>query len=200
MTPWRRWCQIRWWDFCAHISLPWYPRTSPGSDACPSPPLADPAPREWQRGHTARGAGDTVAPRDVWAGGSSAHTTASRDTPGCWGTPGSPCAALQKPWQVCATLKLCRGEPGAALAAPIFGEPGTYLQVRGQRGGGGGPVGIGTATTVLGRHRHAVSPAPAAASPSRRAPAGPGWLRRRCRCRCAGCAARWWLGPRPLSP
>ncbi|NXC91605.1 PSPB protein, partial [Cercotrichas coryphoeus] len=33
-----------------------------------------------------------------------------------------------KPWQVCATLKLCRAEPGAAPAAPILEAPGTHLQ------------------------------------------------------------------------
>ncbi|KAF4802876.1 proactivator polypeptide-like 1 [Turdus rufiventris] len=34
----------------------------------------------------------------------------------------------QKPRQVCATLKLCRGESGAAPAAPILEAPGTQLQ------------------------------------------------------------------------
>lgn len=54
------------------------------------------------------------------------------------GTPGSPCGALQKPRQVCATLKLCRGESGAAPAAPILEAPGTQLQVRGHGDSGGG--------------------------------------------------------------
>ncbi|KAM7028554.1 pulmonary surfactant-associated protein B [Acridotheres tristis] len=61
-------------------------------------------------------------------------------------------STVEKPWQVCATLKLCRGEPGAAPAAPMLEAPGTYLQVRGHGdsgGGGGGPVGICTATAML---------------------------------------------------
>ncbi|NWZ87169.1 PSPB protein, partial [Poecile atricapillus] len=33
-----------------------------------------------------------------------------------------------KPWQVCATLRLCRGEPGAALAVPVPGVPSTHPQ------------------------------------------------------------------------
>lgn len=110
---------------------------------------------KWQWRHTARGFGDTVAPRDMQAAGGSRHTTASRDTMGCWGlgTPGSPCAAPQKRWQVCAMLKLCRGEPGAAPAVPVLEALGTHLQVRtwGQRGlGDGGPVGIGTALQCWG--------------------------------------------------
>ncbi|XP_005057990.2 PREDICTED: proactivator polypeptide-like 1 [Ficedula albicollis] len=44
-------------------------------------------------------------------------------------------SATEKPWQVCATLKLCRGEPGAAPAAPILEAPGAHLQVRGHAGG-----------------------------------------------------------------
>ncbi|NXO42987.1 PSPB protein, partial [Locustella ochotensis] len=36
-----------------------------------------------------------------------------------------------KPWQVCATLKLCRGEPGATPALPVLEAPGVHLQVRG---------------------------------------------------------------------
>ncbi|XP_032936985.1 pulmonary surfactant-associated protein B [Catharus ustulatus] len=40
----------------------------------------------------------------------------------------------QKPWQVCATLKLCRGESGAAPAAPILEAPGTHLQGSGGAG------------------------------------------------------------------
>ncbi|NWI44731.1 PSPB protein, partial [Picathartes gymnocephalus] len=46
------------------------------------------------------------------------------------GTRGSPCAAPQKPWQVCATLRLCHGEPGAA---PGLGAPRSHPQ------GSGGP-------------------------------------------------------------
>ncbi|NXY65765.1 PSPB protein, partial [Callaeas wilsoni] len=46
-----------------------------------------------------------------------------------------------KPWQVCAALKLCRGEPGAVPAVPVLEAPGTHLQVRGAgAAGGGGPV------------------------------------------------------------
>ncbi|NXU05358.1 PSPB protein, partial [Buphagus erythrorhynchus] len=39
-----------------------------------------------------------------------------------------------KPWQVCATLKLCRGEPGAAPAVPMLEAPGTHLQGSGGAG------------------------------------------------------------------
>ncbi|NXR47536.1 PSPB protein, partial [Hippolais icterina] len=39
-----------------------------------------------------------------------------------------------KPWQVCATLKLCRGERGAASAVPILEAPGTHLQGSGGAG------------------------------------------------------------------
>uniref|UniRef100_A0A8C3V7Z4 Saposin B-type domain-containing protein n=1 Tax=Catharus ustulatus TaxID=91951 RepID=A0A8C3V7Z4_CATUS len=84
----------------------------------------------------ARGAGDTVAPRAVWA--APRHPRRARGAGGL-GTPGSPRAALQKPWQVCATLKLCRGESGAAPAAPILEAPGTHLQVRGDTGTRGQP-------------------------------------------------------------
>ncbi|XP_063276733.1 pulmonary surfactant-associated protein B isoform X2 [Prinia subflava] len=37
-------------------------------------------------------------------------------------------SATEKPWQLCATLNLCRGEPGAAPAAPALEAPGTHLQ------------------------------------------------------------------------
>ncbi|NWR09658.1 PSPB protein, partial [Paradoxornis webbianus] len=39
-----------------------------------------------------------------------------------------------KPWQVCATLKLCRGEPGAAPAEPLLEVPSTHLQDSGGAG------------------------------------------------------------------
>ncbi|NXX26662.1 PSPB protein, partial [Nicator chloris] len=42
--------------------------------------------------------------------------------------------APQKPWQVCATLKLCHGEPGATPAVPVLEAPGTHLQGSGRVG------------------------------------------------------------------
>ncbi|NXM60432.1 PSPB protein, partial [Illadopsis cleaveri] len=39
-----------------------------------------------------------------------------------------------KPWRVCATLKPCRGEPGAAPAVPVLEAPGTHLQGSGGAG------------------------------------------------------------------
>ncbi|NWT54397.1 PSPB protein, partial [Erythrocercus mccallii] len=39
-----------------------------------------------------------------------------------------------KPWQVCTTLKLCRGEAGAAPAVPVLEESGTHLQGSGGAG------------------------------------------------------------------
>ncbi|NWW69351.1 PSPB protein, partial [Ifrita kowaldi] len=36
-----------------------------------------------------------------------------------------------KPQQVCATVKLCHGEPGAAPAVPVLELPGPHLQVPG---------------------------------------------------------------------
>lgn len=171
------------------MSLPWCPRASSAVQLLVHHLLWQIQPLLSGRGgHTARGAGDTVAPRAVWA--APRHPRRARGAGGL-GTPGSPRAALQKPWQVCATLKLCRGESGTAPAAPILEGPGTHLQVRGH----------GDSGAARG-HGHAVSPVAAAVSPSHRAPAGPGCLRRRCRCRCrcAGCAARWWRGLRPPSP
>ncbi|RMB91499.1 hypothetical protein DUI87_32078 [Hirundo rustica rustica] len=54
------------------------------------------------------------------------------------GTSGGRCgwsvAVMVKPWQVCATLKLCRREPGAAPVVPILEAPGTYLQGSGGAG------------------------------------------------------------------
>ncbi|XP_056364479.1 pulmonary surfactant-associated protein B isoform X2 [Oenanthe melanoleuca] len=43
-------------------------------------------------------------------------------------------SATEKPWQVCATLELCRGEPGAAPAAPVLEAPGAHLQGSGGAG------------------------------------------------------------------
>uniref|UniRef100_A0A8C3XCI0 Uncharacterized protein n=1 Tax=Cyanoderma ruficeps TaxID=181631 RepID=A0A8C3XCI0_9PASS len=65
-----------------------------------------------------------------------AGTARPRDTMGCWGlrTPGSPCAAPQKPWQVCVTLKLCRTKPGAAPTVPVLEAPGSHLQGSGGAG------------------------------------------------------------------
>ncbi|XP_068030435.1 pulmonary surfactant-associated protein B [Anomalospiza imberbis] len=37
-------------------------------------------------------------------------------------------SALEKPHEVCAKLKLCPGEPGAALAVPVLEAPGSHLQ------------------------------------------------------------------------
>ncbi|NXY34855.1 PSPB protein, partial [Pomatorhinus ruficollis] len=39
-----------------------------------------------------------------------------------------------KPWQVCATLKLCRGEPGTAPAVTVLEAPGSHLQGSGGAG------------------------------------------------------------------
>ncbi|NXQ57771.1 PSPB protein, partial [Anthoscopus minutus] len=39
-----------------------------------------------------------------------------------------------KPWQICATLRLCRGEPGSAPAVPILEAPSTHLQGSGGAG------------------------------------------------------------------
>ncbi|NXW72604.1 PSPB protein, partial [Hirundo rustica] len=41
---------------------------------------------------------------------------------------------LRKPWQVCATLKLCHREPGAAPVVPILEAPSTHLQGSGGAG------------------------------------------------------------------
>ncbi|NXM49424.1 PSPB protein, partial [Gymnorhina tibicen] len=41
-----------------------------------------------------------------------------------------------KPWQFCAKVKLCHGEPGAAPAVPVLDVPGTLLQ----GSGGAGPA------------------------------------------------------------
>ncbi|KAM4883424.1 pulmonary surfactant-associated protein B [Sylvia borin] len=35
-------------------------------------------------------------------------------------------STAEKPWQVCATLKLCRGEPGAAPAEPLLQDAGVF--------------------------------------------------------------------------
>ncbi|XP_041885474.1 pulmonary surfactant-associated protein B isoform X1 [Corvus kubaryi] len=46
----------------------------------------------------------------------------------------------EKPQQVCATVKLCHGEPGAAPAVPVLEVPGTHLQ---------GPGGAGLSPEAL---------------------------------------------------
>ncbi|XP_066062239.1 pulmonary surfactant-associated protein B isoform X2 [Chamaea fasciata] len=43
-------------------------------------------------------------------------------------------STVEKPRQVCATLQLCRGEPGAAPAEPLLEAPGTHLQDSGGTG------------------------------------------------------------------
>uniref|UniRef100_A0A8C3QSY1 Uncharacterized protein n=1 Tax=Cyanoderma ruficeps TaxID=181631 RepID=A0A8C3QSY1_9PASS len=43
-------------------------------------------------------------------------------------------STVEKPWQVCVTLKLCRTKPGAAPTVPVLEAPGSHLQGSGGAG------------------------------------------------------------------